>query len=195
MKLPPIPHPQRYVGLYVYDFGKHVSVGYTAAEILTLHGSKTHARGTAYEICRVTDRGGLELRGIRDERLSGFEAMCFLRAEAPAARRDYDAIDAAAKSNPLPCSVEMQLAKLRAFDPPHMTALSYSAAATTVMAGWLTVHAPDAGDRVIGGVDTYDTLAGSDGVRIASCQLPTLIDYTDRPIEDLLRTIDRPLQR
>ncbi len=195
MKIPPIPHPERYAGLYVYDFGTHVSVGYTAAEIRVLRESDAHRRGTAYEIYRATDSGGLELQGVPDERLTGREAMCFLRADGVAAQQDYDATRAAAKRNPLPCAVDLQLAKLYSFEPPYVTALSYAASATTPMAGWLTQYTGNMGDRVVGGTDVCATLAGSGGVRIASCQLPTLLDYHDRPAEDVLRTVHKPLQR
>ena len=48
LELPPIHNPQRYGGLYVYDFGTHVSVGYTVAELRVLRESDVHRGGTAY---------------------------------------------------------------------------------------------------------------------------------------------------
>lgn len=195
MRLPPIPHSERYVGLYVYDFGTHVSVGYTAQEVRVLRESEAHRDGTAYHIYRVSDTGGFELQGVLDERLTAQEAMCFLRADGAAARRDYHALREAADGDPVPCAVEMQLAKLYTFDPPHVTALLYPAAATIAMAGWLTRHAADVGDRVVGGINVHATVMSSDGVRIASCQVPALLDYRDRSAEDVLRTVQEPLQR
>ena len=195
MKLPSIPHPERYVGLFIYDFGAHVSVGYTAGEIRILRESRVHRHGTAYQIYRADERGGLELRGVLDERLTETEAMCFLRADRAAARRDYDALCAAAAVNPLSCAVEMQLATLEAFDPPHVTALTYPAAATAVLAGWLTQHSGDPGDRVLGRMNAHATLLGAKGERIASCRLPALLDYNDRPADDVLRAVHEPLQR
>lgn len=195
MKFPSIPEPERYVGLYVYDFGTHVSVGYTAAELCVLRESRAYRHGMAYQIHRVNEAGGIELRGVHVERLTGQEAMCFLRAEAPAAQRDYDTLCAVAAACPLPCIVEMQLAKLQAFDPPHVTALAYAASATDVVAGWLSRYAGHTGDRVIGGIDAYATLIASEGERIASCQLPALLDYKDRPAQEILRSVHDPLQR
>ncbi len=43
MKLPPLAQPERYVGLFVYDFKTHVSVGYTAVEIRYLRPFRQHA--------------------------------------------------------------------------------------------------------------------------------------------------------
>lgn len=33
MKLPPLQDPEKYTGLYIFDFGDHISVGYTADEV------------------------------------------------------------------------------------------------------------------------------------------------------------------
>lgn len=202
MKLPPIPTPQRYAGLYVYDFPRgsvfpdgHVSVGYTASEIRILRESEAYRDGTAYEIYRVSDEGTIELRAVLDQRLAAREAVCFLRADGAAAQRDYEGLREAADRAPLPCAAELQLARLHEFDPQNLTGLAYPAAATTAVAVWLEKNGIEAGDRVVGGIDVHATLASSDGERIASCHLPTLIDYHDRPAEDVLRTVDKPLQR
>ena len=202
MKLPPLPSSPSYTGLYVYDFPRgsvfpagHVSVGYTAAEIRILHESEAYRDGTAYEIYRVADEGTIELRAILEQRLTAWEAVCFLRADGAAAQRDYEELREAADRAPLPCAAELQLARLYEFDPQNLTGLAYSAAATTMVAVWLEKNGTDAGDRVVGGIDVYAKLASSDGLRIASCHLPTLIDYRDRPAEDVLRTVDKALQR
>jgi len=195
MKLPPIPYPQRYIGLYVYDFGARVSVGYTAGEIRVLRESDEHRDGTAYEVYRACESGGLELRGVLDWRLTAREAMCFLRADQAAARTDYELLRRVSERDPVPCAVEMQLARLDAFEPPHVTALSYAAAATSALAAWLAQHARQLGDRVTCGIDVHATLAHSDGVRIVSCRLPALLDYSDRPAEEVLRSVHDPLQR
>ena len=193
--LPPIHNPQRYGGLYVYDFGDHVSLGYTAAEIRVLRESAAHGGGTAYEIYRVDESGAMELRGVLDDRLTRRESLCLLRHDGADARRDYDALRKASDSEPIGCPVEMQLAKLYAFDPPHVTALSYISSATSVVAGWLLRHAPNAGDEVACGSDEHARLAASDGVRIASCELRTKTDFGDRSAEEVLAQVDRALQR
>jgi hypothetical protein len=89
----------------------------------------------------------------------------------------------------------MQLATLEVFDPPHATALTYPAAATAVLAAWLTQHGGNPGDHVVGGIDTHATLLGAKGAPIASCRLPALLDYNDRPADDVLRAVHEPLQR
>lgn len=193
--LPPIREPQRYAGLYVYDFGTHVCVGYTAAEIRILREAESHRDGTAYEIYRVSESGAIELRGVRDERLSEREAVCLLRADGVDARRDYDTLRKAGERHPVACVVELQLAKLYEFDPPHVTALCYPASATSHVANWLLTHAPNAGDRVLCGIDVHAQLAASDGVHIDSCSIATKPDFRDRSAEEVFATIDKALQR
>ena len=195
LRLPPVRNAERYVGLYVYDFGAYTSIGYTAAEIRILRESEAHRGGTAYEVYRVTDAGVFELRGVLDERLAVREAICFLRSVATAARRDYDTLCNAAQDSPAPCSVEIQLAEVHDFRPPHVTAMLYPAAASAVLSGWLSRCEFDGGDRVIAGIDAHDAFMTADALRIESCQLAALLDYTDRLAEEVLRTIDRPVQR
>jgi len=194
MHLPAIPHPERYAGLYIYDFKTHVSVGFTAAEVRYLRESQHYRDGTAYEIYRVTENGGLELRGALDQRLVAKEALCFLRRDAAEARKDYDKLRRAADDAPLPCAVTAMLARVYAFDPPDTTALVYDASASHVVSGWLREACFAGGDRVVGGIDVHAQLIG-DAVQITSCRLASLISYEDRSWEEVRRTVDRPLQR
>lgn len=195
MKLPPLPQPERYVGLFVYDFKTHVSVGYTAVEIRYLRESTEFRDGTAYEIYRVTENGGLELRGALDQRLTAKEAMCFLRRQPGAARTDYDSLVRSADETPLPCSTEIVLAKVYAFDPPETSALIYPASVTHLVSGWLRAQQFSGGDRVVCGIDVHSQLISSDAVRIASFHPRTMIDYRDRTPEDVMRTVHLSVQR
>lgn len=195
IRLPTVKNPQRYIGLYVYDFGTHSSIGYTVGEIRILRESQAHRGGTAYEIYRVTDAGAYELRGVADERLAAREAICFLRRDGATARRDYDALKRGAEGSPTPCAVEMHLARVPDFRPPHVTALLYAAAASAVLSGWLNGCGFAGGDRVIGGIDAHDALIGARAVRIDSCQLLALMDYRDRSPDEVLNAVDRLVQR
>ena len=188
-------NPRQYVGLYVYDFKTHVSVGYTALEIRYLRESEAHGHGTAYQIYRVTEQGGLELRGVLDDRLAAREAMCFLRTLAEAARRDFDELCQLAHRTPAPCPAELQLARVPSFDPPNVSALLYPASAGHALAHWLNRAGFNGGDQVVGGIDVHARFMSAEAERIDSCDLPTAIDYTDRSPEEVLRTVRQPLQR
>ena len=195
MHLPPISNPQRYVGLYVYDFGTHVSVGYTAGEIGVLLASVEHGDGTAYEIYRVSEAGGFELRGVAGARLMAQEAMGFLREDEEAARRDYESLKSVAAEHPAPCRVDVHREKLDAFTPPYATILIYSVAASAVLSDWLTKHAGNLGDHVVGGWELMATIQVDERARAASCSLPAIMDYADRPASIVIEAVKEPIQR
>ncbi len=194
-KLPSIPNPKHYEGLFLYDFGDHVSVGYTAGEIRVLRHSQAHRKGDAYQIYRVNERGGLELRGVRDTSLALREAVCFLRRDGTSARKDYESILTAAQTRPLLCNAELRLVRSYGFEPPDLTALIYPAWASHLVSGWLGTLGSTPGDQVHGGAEAFRSLESGAGLTIASCMLPSSMDYNDRSEQEVLATTDRPLQR
>ena len=195
LQLPPIPDPHRYVGLFIYDFGTHVSVGYTGGEVQILRESKEHRDGSAYQVYRVGDHGAMELLGVSDERLSAREATCFLRRSEAAARRDFDALRGAAEKDPVPCPVELRLIRCDAFQPRHTTVLCYAAPASALVARWLEAREFEGGDEVIAGTDAYEQLLGESQPVVPSCALPASMNHQDRPAAEVLGAVDRPLQR
>ena len=195
MILPPLADPRRYVGLYVYEFQTHVSIGYTAREVRILRESQRYRNGTAYEVYGVSDNGGLELRGVLDERLAATEALCFLRHDAAEARGDFEALRAAARGLPVAAPVELILAKAYEFEPPHVTALTFPAASSTTVSTWLGRIGFNGGDLVVGGVDVQNVLAGTARVAIASCALDAVLDYRERSPEEVLAAVSDAVQR
>ena len=193
--LPAIPNPKHHEGLFVYDFGDHVSVGYTAGEIRMLRQSPAHRNGSAYQIYRINERGGIELRGVQDTSLALREAVCFLRRDGAIARKDYESILTAAQTRPLPCEAELRLVRSYGFEPADLTALIYPAWASHLVSGWLGASGLSPGDQVHGGADACRTLESGGGLTIASCTLPSSMDYSDRSEQEVLTTTDRPLQR
>lgn len=195
LTLPPIPNAARYAGLYIFDFGEHVAVGYTAAEIAFLRAHPEFAGGTAYEIYRADADGRIELRGARDDRLHAREAFCFLRADASAANDDYLSLKRNAEANPPPCSIELQLSKLYSGEFPYVTALLHAAAHADAVAGWLSAGGFMGGDQIQVGVHALAWLQQSGGVRLASCQPAALQVLADRTPEEILLAIHEPIQR
>ncbi len=195
LKLPPIPNPHRYAGLYVYDFGTHVAVGYTAGEVAILQTSEEHHNGLAYEIYRVGNDDTMELRAAKMHRVTASESLRFLRHDASVSRSDYDALIQAAKNDAPPCTVELHLAKVYAIDPPNVMTVTYPVSASTAMSGWLTRHAPAAGDEVESGRGASTSISAMEGVRIASCTLDMHVTNQDRSVEEVLAAVRLPLQR
>lgn len=192
--LPAISDPSRYLGLFVFDFGDHVAVGYTAGEIDTLRAMPEYRSGTPYQVYRIHENGGFELRGMGGSPLSVREAMCFLRAEGAAARRDYDAIVRAAEKDAIPVEAELRLLRSYSFDPPDLTALVYPAHASHLISAWLTKTTLSPGDRVEAGSNLVPQLDSGAGLTVKSSQLLSAAT-SDRSRQELLDCIHNPLQR
>ena len=64
MRIPPLKSPERYVGLFVFDFGDHTSVGYTVEEIAMLRRQPRYANGVAYSVQAADESGRMELCGL-----------------------------------------------------------------------------------------------------------------------------------
>ncbi len=198
----PIPHvvkPDRYVGLHVFDFGTHVGVGYTAGEVCLLQGEKAYAGGQAYEIYRVGESGGFELRGVGASQVGAMEALCFLYAHAEAAQSQYQWLCDRACEEPIDCETRIHLARLDDFQPSDVVALAYLGVVSGVVAGWLGRVGFPAADvaavDVIAGRDAYESVRRGTGERRASGFLASHWDYRDRGREELLATVDLAVQR
>ena len=135
------------------------------------------------------------MRGVVGDRLMAQEAMGFLRGDAEAARRDYETLESVAAEHPAPCRVDVHREKLDAFTPPYATILMYPVAASTVLSDWLTKHAPNLGDRVVGGLDLMAASQPDERARATSCSLPAMMDYADRPAPIVLEAVEEPIQR
>ena len=67
MKLPELKKPDKYIGLYVVDFGNHSGVGFTASEVAELLESEKFKDCKVYKIHNAYPDGRLELKeDLRD---------------------------------------------------------------------------------------------------------------------------------
>ena len=89
MNLPPVEHPDRYVGLYVVDFGDTCSVGYTAEEVAMLLESEAYAHVKVYRIHDATPQGQLALKGVPRERFQLETGLFFYCRDLASARGGF----------------------------------------------------------------------------------------------------------
>ena len=90
MKLPELEKPEKYAGLYIFDFGDHVGVGFTAREVAELLESEKYSHGKVYKIHRAFPDGKLELKGVTVETFQLEAGMFFYSSEPDTARRDFN---------------------------------------------------------------------------------------------------------
>src|SRR4030043_1727383 len=102
MNLPQIKNPDKYVDLYVVDFGDHSGVGFTADEVAQLLESEKFKNIKVYRIYNAYPDGRMELKGVPNEIFQLEAGMFFYETDEAAARSDYKKLVNAAVSTAAP---------------------------------------------------------------------------------------------
>jgi hypothetical protein len=135
MKLPKLEKPDRYHGLYVFDFGDHAGVGFTAEEVAELLESERYKDGKVYKIQRAFPDGRIELRAVPTTRFQLEAGMFFYAQDEATARRDFkQLVNLAIRSTP-PCRAKVELAKYT--EDKFAVALVYPAERDEEVSAWL----------------------------------------------------------
>jgi len=150
MKLPKLEKPEKYVGLYVVDFGDTSGVGFTAEEVAELLESEKYKNCKAYKIHRAYPDGRLELKGVRHDIFQLEAGMLFYAGDSDSARDDYKRLVKLGIETDVPCRAKINLAKLS--DDKFVTALIYPAEYDDEMSGWFLEHNYKTAGQVEGGV-------------------------------------------
>lgn len=135
MNLPKLQDSDRYVGLYVVDFGDHAGVGFTAEEVAELLESEKYKDCKAYKIYNARPDGQIELRGVRKELFELEMGMFFYEGDYAAAKDDYQRLIGLAVKMTPPSRAKVQLAKLA--DDRYVTAMIYPAEYDSEISTWL----------------------------------------------------------
>ncbi|MCU0915744.1 MAG: hypothetical protein MUC88_14445 [Planctomycetes bacterium] len=135
MKLPKLEKPDRYQGLYIFDFGDHAGVGFTAEEVAELLESERYKDGKVYKIQRAYPDGRMELRAVSADRFELEAGMLFFSSDELTARDDLDRlVDWAVQMAP-PCRANLQLARYA--PDKFVVALVYPAERDDEVCSWL----------------------------------------------------------
>lgn len=152
MRLPELEQPERYAGLYVFDFGEQVAIGYTADEIAVLLESAKYADGKVYRIHRALPDGTMELQGVARERFQAEDGLFFYRRDLESARQDLADLERLVTEAPPPCRMKAHMARRPDEPEQYMVAMIFPAEFTHDVAGWLNRADYRGGDYVEGGV-------------------------------------------
>jgi len=135
MKLPELEKPEKYVGLYIFDFGDHVGVGFTAEEVAELLESEKYRDGKVYKIHRAYPDGRLELKGVLAQTFELEAGMFFYSDDLETARRDFKAlVNLAVRAAP-PCRAKVHLGKYN--DDQYVVAMIYPSEYDDRVNAWL----------------------------------------------------------
>ncbi|HUU15836.1 MAG TPA: hypothetical protein VMW72_01695 [Sedimentisphaerales bacterium] len=135
MKLPKLQKPEKYVGLYIFDFGDDAGVGFTAEEVVELLESEKYKNGKVYKIHRAYPDGRLELKGVPAQTFQLEAGMLFYSSALETARGDFKKLVSLAIKTAPPCRAKVHLAKYN--DDKFAVALIYPAEYNDEVSSWL----------------------------------------------------------
>lgn len=193
MKLPELEKPEKYVGLYIFDFGDHVGVGFTAEEVAELLESEKYRDGKIYKIHRAYPDGRLEIKGVLVETFQLEAGMFFYSGDLETARRDYkELVNLAVRATP-PCRAKMHLAKYS--DEKYVIALIYPAEYDDQMSSWLLDGEYKTSGAAEGGVGAVQKYYDHQLQIMDRYQLFGESEWISRTGEELLVSLKRVVQR
>ncbi|PKL46900.1 MAG: hypothetical protein CVV39_06545 [Planctomycetes bacterium HGW-Planctomycetes-1] len=135
MKLPEIKNTDKYIDLYIVDFGDKSGVGFTADEVAELLESEKFKDVKVYRIYKTYPDGKMELKGVPNEIFQLEAGMFFYETDESSARSDYKKLtDSAVKTAP-PARAKVHLAKYN--DGKFAVALIFPAEYNDQISRWL----------------------------------------------------------
>lgn len=193
MKLPELEKPEKYAGLYIFDFGDHVGVGFTAREVAELLESEKYSHGKVYKIHRAFPDGKLELKGISSETFQLEAGMFFYSSEPQTARRDFkELVNMAVKAAP-PSRSKVHLARYS--DDKFVTAIIYPAEYNDEFSSWLLEGGYKTSGPAEGGIEAVQRYYDRQPEILERHQLFGQSEMISRTGEELLASVKLAVQR
>lgn len=193
MKLPKLQKPDRYVGLYIFDFGDHAGVGFTAQEVVELLESEKYKHGKVYKIHRAYPDGRLELKGVRAETFQLETGMFFYSNDLETTRGNFKRLtNLAIKTSP-PCRAKVHLAKYA--DDKFVVALIYPAEYDDQVSSWLLDGDYKTSGEALGGVSAVQIYYDYKPEVLDRHQLFGKSEIISRTGEELLASLNLAVQR
>lgn len=135
MKIPQIKNPEKYVDLYIVDFGDHSGVGFTADEVAELLESEKFKDIKVYRVYNAYPDGKMELKGVPNGIFQLESGMFFYEADEKAAQDDFKKLIKEAVANAPPARAKVNLAKYN--NEKLVTALIFPAEYGDLFSKWL----------------------------------------------------------
>jgi hypothetical protein len=135
MQLPKLQQPEKYVDLYVVDFGDRSGVGFTADEVAGLLESEKFKDVKVYRIYNAYPDGRMELKGVPNEIFQLEAGMFFYQFDETIAKGDYKRLINSAVSTVPPAKAKVHLARYTS--EKFVTALIFPAEYNDEFSRWL----------------------------------------------------------
>lgn len=193
MKLPKLEKPDRYEGLYVFDFGDHAGVGFTAEEVAELLDSERYKEGKAYKIQRAFPDGRMELRAVPAMMFQLETGMFFYAVDEPTVRSDFKRLVALAVQSTPPCRTKIQLAKYGA--NKFAVAMIYPAERDAEVSAWLLEGGYRTAGPAEGGIGAVERYYHDDPEILETQQVFGAGETISRTGRELLESVALAVQR
>lgn len=193
MRLPELQKPEKYVGLYIFDFGDHVGVGFTAEEVAELLESEKYKDGKVYRIHRAHPDGRLELKGVLAQTFQLEAGMFFYSNDLETARRDFKELVSLAVRTAPPCRAKVHLAKYS--DDRFVVAFVYPAEYDDQVSSWLLDGAYRTGGAAEGGIEAVQRYYDHEAQILDRHQLFGKSDSISRTGQELSASLKLAVQR
>ena len=193
MKLPKLEEPDRYQGLYVFDFGDHAGVGFTAEEVAELLDSERYKEGKVYKIQRAYPDGRMELRAVPAARFQLEAGMLFYTQDEASARGDFKRLVGLAVRNTPPCRAQVQLARYA--EDKFAVVLLYPAERDEEVSAWLLEGDYRTAGPVEGGVGAVERYYLDRPQILETQQLFGASESVSRTGQELLESVALAVQR
>ncbi|OHB77507.1 MAG: hypothetical protein A2Z25_12505 [Planctomycetes bacterium RBG_16_55_9] len=181
------------MGLYIFDFGDHVGVGFTAEEVAELLDSEKYRDGKTYRIYRAYPDGRLELKGVPAQTFQLEAGMFFYSADLETARRDFkELVNLAVRTAP-PCRAKVHLARYS--DEKYVIALIYPAEYDDPVSSWLLDGAYKTSGAAEGGVEAVQRYYNQKAEILDRHQLFGRSDSASRTGQELWASLRLAVQR
>jgi hypothetical protein len=193
MKLPELQNSEKYVGLYIVDFGEHTGVGFTAQEVAELLESEKYKDCKVYKIHRAYPDGKMEIKGVLSEIFQLEAGMFFYSKDLETAQEDFKSLVKLGIETGPPCRAKVHLAKYS--EEKYTVALIYPAEYDDEIGAWLLDGDYKSTGVVEGGTSAVQSYYDAKVDILERHQLFSEQSIESRSGEELLADIKKAVQR
>jgi hypothetical protein len=193
MELPKLKNSEKYIGLYIFDFGDHTGVGFTAEEVAELLESEKYKHNKVYKIHRAYPDGTLELKGVPAQTFQLEAGMFFYSNALESARGDFKKLVCLADKITPPCRAKVHLSKYD--DDKYVVAFIYPAEYDDEFSSWLLDGQYKTSGAVEGGVGAVQSYFDDGPEILDRHQLFATPELISRTGQELLGSLKLAVQR
>lgn len=193
MELPKLQKPEKYTGLYIFDFGDHTGVGFTGQEVAELLESERYKNCKVYKIHKAYPDGRIELKGVRAEIFQLEAGMFFYSTDIETARQNYKGLVNLAVKTAAPCRAKVHLAQYN--KDKFVVALVHPAEYDDEISAWLLNGEYKAAGTAEGGIEAVQRYYDSKPAILDRHQLFGKSESISRSGEELLVSSKLAVQR